>query len=64
MKKILKLLKRWETFLVIFLSCFILPIFFPLDVTYTDSSQQNIAPGFTMLSVRLLPRTTAAGEQE
>ncbi len=39
------------TFLVIFLSCFILPIFFPLDVTYTDSSQQNIAPGFTMLSV-------------
>lgn len=39
------------TFLVIFLSCFILPIFYPLDVTYTDASQQNIAPGFTMLSV-------------
>lgn len=38
-------------FLIIFLSCFILPIFFPLDVTYTDSSQQNIAPGFSMLSV-------------
>lgn len=38
-------------FLVIFLSCFILPIFFPLDVTYTDSSQQNIAPGYSMLSV-------------
>lgn len=36
---------------LIFLSCFILPIFFPLDVTYTDSSQQNIAPGFTMLAV-------------
>jgi len=38
-------------FLLIFLSCFILPIFFPLDLTYTDSSQQNISPGFSMLSV-------------
>ena len=39
------------TFLVIFLSCFILPIFYPLDATYQDVSQQNIAPGFTMTSV-------------
>ncbi|WP_243415487.1 ABC transporter permease subunit [Merdimmobilis hominis] len=39
------------TFLVIFLSCFILPIFYPLDTTYQDVSQQNIAPGFTMTSV-------------
>lgn len=38
-------------FVFIFLACFILPIFFPLDKTYQDSTQQNIAPGFDMMSV-------------
>lgn len=38
-------------FVFIFLACFILPIFFPLDVTYQDVTQQNIAPGYSMLSV-------------
>lgn len=39
------------TFLVILLACFILPIFFPLDVNYQDVTQQNISPGFTFLDM-------------
>lgn len=38
-------------FVIIFLACFILPIFLPLDKTYQDSTQQNIPPGFDMLSI-------------
>lgn len=38
-------------FLFIFLCVFFLPLFFPLDVTYQDVTQQNIAPGFSMLAV-------------
>lgn len=38
-------------FLFIFLAVFLLPFFFPLDVTAQDVTQQNIAPGFSMLSV-------------
>lgn len=38
-------------FLIIFLACFILPIFFPLDVTFQDVTQQDIYPGFSMLNV-------------
>ncbi len=47
-------------FLLIFLSCFILPIFYPLDVTYQDVSQQNVAPGFTMTSVPSALKNNAA----
>lgn len=39
------------TFTFIFLACFIIPIFRPLDTTYTDSTQSNVAPGFTMMSL-------------
>ncbi|MEG2813122.1 MAG: ABC transporter permease subunit [Oscillospiraceae bacterium] len=39
------------TFVLIFASCFILPIFFPLDVNFQDVTQQNIAPGFSMLNI-------------
>ena len=38
-------------FLFIFLCVFFLPFLFPLDVTYQDVTQQNIAPGLNMLSV-------------
>lgn len=36
-------------FLLILLSCFILPVFFPLDTSYQDVTQQNVPPGFNML---------------
>lgn len=38
-------------FLILFLSCMILPIFFPIENAYQDVTQMNIAPGFDMLSV-------------
>ena len=38
-------------FLLIFLCCVILPFFYPLDLTYQDATQQNIAPGFGLLKV-------------
>lgn len=38
-------------FLFIFLSCFILPIFMPLDKTFQDPTQQNIPPGFSIMAV-------------
>lgn len=38
-------------FVVILLVCFIYPIFKPLDLTFQDPSQQNIAPGFSLMSV-------------
>ncbi|MEG2597330.1 MAG: peptide ABC transporter permease, partial [Oscillospiraceae bacterium] len=38
-------------FLFILLSCFILSAVFRLDTSFQDVTQQNIAPGFSMLSV-------------
>jgi peptide/nickel transport system permease protein len=37
-------------FLTIFLSCFLLPFFFPMDPNEQDLTQQNIPPGYGMLS--------------
>ena len=38
-------------FIVIFLMCFILPIWFKQDMNYQDPTQKNIGPGFSFLSV-------------
>ena len=38
-------------FSLIFLLCFILPVFFPLDVNFADSSQQHIRPGLNLMRV-------------
>ena len=38
-------------FLFILLSCFILAAIFNLDTSFQDVTQQNISPGFNMLSV-------------
>ena len=38
-------------FIVIFLMCFILPIWFYQEMNYQDPTQKNIGPGFTFLSV-------------
>ncbi len=37
------------TFTFIFLACFIIPFFRPLDTTHTDSTQSNVGPGFNMM---------------
>lgn len=39
------------TFALIFILCLVLPVFYPLDTTFQDSTQQNTAPGFSMLSM-------------
>lgn len=39
------------TFTFMFLSCFIIPIFKPLDVTFSDFTQSNVAPGFDMMNI-------------
>ncbi len=43
------------TGLVIFLTCLLLvligPKFYPIDLSYSDGTQQNIAPGFDMMKV-------------
>lgn len=39
------------TFCTIFILTMTLPIFYPLDTTFQDSTQQNVAPGFSMLSM-------------
>lgn len=36
---------------LVFLACFIYPIFSPLDLTYQDPSQQNVPPGFGISNV-------------
>lgn len=38
-------------FIVIFLMCFILPIWFNQDLNFQDPTQKNIAPGFTFMDV-------------
>ena len=38
-------------FILILLCCIILPFFFPIDMSYQDVTQANVAPGFTMLDV-------------
>ncbi len=38
-------------FTSIFLICFIVPIFLPLDTTFTDATQSNVGPGYTMMAV-------------
>lgn len=39
------------TFATIFTLTMVLPIFYPLDTTFQDSTQQNTKPGFSMLSM-------------
>lgn len=43
-------------FITIFLICFIVPIFLPLDTTFQDPTQQNIRPGFQIMN---LPKALA-----
>lgn len=38
-------------FITIFLICFVMPFFFPLDLNYQDPTQQNIPPGFNIMKV-------------
>ena len=38
-------------FTSIFFLCFLLPVFFPLDVNFADSSQQHIRPGLNLMRV-------------
>lgn len=38
-------------FIAIFAACFIFPVFYPLDLNYGDVTQQNVGPGFNMMSV-------------
>ncbi len=38
-------------FLTIFSACFIMPLFYPLDLSYSDVTQQNVAPGFNMAAI-------------
>ena len=38
-------------FLFVILCCFVLSLFFPLDLNFTDSTQQNISPGLNLLKV-------------
>lgn len=38
-------------FILIFLACFILPLFFPLDLQYQDPTQQNVRPSMSFMSV-------------
>ena len=38
-------------FATIFSLCFLLPVFFPLDVNFADSSQQHIRPGLNLMKV-------------
>lgn len=53
------------TGLVIFLACLLLvligPRFLPIDLSYTDGTQQNIAPGFDMMKVPkdVVPKLTS-----
>jgi peptide/nickel transport system permease protein len=44
-------------FLLLLLSCFLLPFWFPLDTSFQDVTQQNIAPGYGMMKV---PKALAA----
>lgn len=43
------------TGMIIFLTCLVLvtvgPVFSPLDLSYTDGTQQNVAPGFDMMKL-------------
>ncbi|MFR6277416.1 MAG: hypothetical protein ACLULM_00540 [Acutalibacter sp.] len=41
-------------FLIIFLCC-IIPPFYPIQLSYQDVTQSNVAPGFWMLSVPSQP---------
>lgn len=36
-------------FVAIFAACFIFPMLYPLDLAYGDVTQQNVAPGFSMM---------------
>ncbi len=50
MKKKLSIIGM-TVFMLIFLACFIFPIFFPLDLTSQDTTQQNLPPQLNYLSV-------------
>ncbi len=39
------------TFIFIFIACFTIPFFKPLDLTFTDATQSNVGPGLNMMSV-------------
>jgi len=47
-------------FLFIFLACFILPFFFPLDLQFQDPTQQNTKPSFAYMSVPRAMKGNAA----
>lgn len=39
------------TFVFIFIACFTIPIFMPLDTTFTDATQANVGPSLNMMSI-------------
>lgn len=39
------------TFVTIFISCFAIPMIIPIDLTYSDITQTNVSPGFSMMKV-------------
>ena len=38
-------------FVCLFLACFILPVFYPSDVSHTDSTRMNLPPGLNYLAI-------------
>ena len=40
-----------STFAFIFICCFFLPVFFPLEVSHVDSYQQHIRPGLNLMRI-------------
>lgn len=38
-------------FVLIVLTCVVLPLFFPLDLNYVDMTQQNVVPGYYFLKI-------------
>ncbi|QSX04721.1 ABC transporter permease subunit [Sedimentibacter sp. zth1] len=38
-------------FILVFLSCFVLSVVFPIDITFQDTTQQDISPGFNMMKI-------------
>lgn len=39
------------TFIFIFIACFTIPFFRPLDTTFTDATQANVGPGQNMMAI-------------
>lgn len=47
-------------FLMVFLACFVLPIWWHMDLSYQDSTQQNVAPGKNFMSLPSVLKHNAA----